>query len=470
MLARPAGILAQRMFFDQHGIADFLQFDGRVAHVALTDGDARILAVFRGPSTPAAAEDVEQQEAAAIFAETIERAAAHVALVSGGYDMGKRRRERLQDGVDGGGQRDAPQANGRARLGADDGALGDDHIQRAETAVMHVKLWRGDRFEGDARGGDAARLAGVERRVGLRIHLREIHRHGGALDGDGGLDLDRLVEIAAIVVHGAFGHIDPIGNLLDDAAHLHVRLIPDAVDAGFHHGAAVARHQFAIATRAQLAGRDLRAHVAKARVGEAHVVVDDLPQGLVAHARFIDLERAHLQALGEDLGGERGAEADAHAADVDPMGAVGGEGHQLAIHETGRIEHHIVEMLPAGLAMVHDEDVAGLEAIKAPALDAVLHGHAEIGEEDGQAAAILRDHAALGVDEPATEVADLIDHHVVGRLAQRIGHFVGESDDGVAHDFDGDGMSARCVRHDQSFRAMSTMRWPASVTVTLSPG
>ena len=38
-----------------------------------------------------------------------------------------------------------------------------------------------------------------------------------------------------------------------------------------------------------------------------------------------------------------------------------GEGHQLAIHETGRIEHHIVEMLPAGLAMVHDEDVAGLQ-------------------------------------------------------------------------------------------------------------
>ena len=153
------------------------------------------------------------------------------------------------------------------------------------------------------------------------------------------------------------------------------------------------------------------------------------------------------------------------------MGAVGGEADEFAIDEAGGVDDDIVEMLAADL-MIHDHDVARLEAIEAPALDAILDGDAKIGEEDRQAAAILRDHAAFGVDETAAKVADLVDHHIVGGFAQCIAHFIGVSDYGIANDFDGDRMRIDILGHDAqaSLPARSTMRWPASVTVTLSPG
>ena len=97
-------------------------------------------------------------------------------------------------------------------------------------------------------------------------------------------------------------------------------------------------------------------------------------------------------------------------------------------------------MLAADLALVHDDDVAGREAVEPVARDAVGHRDAEIGEEDRQAAAVLRDHPRLRVDQPAAIVAHLVDHHVVGGLAQRVRHLVGIGDDGVAHDLDGDRM------------------------------
>ena len=122
------------------------------------------------------------------------------------------------------------------------------------------------------------------------------------------------------------------------------------------------------------------------------------------------------------------------------MRAVGGEADQLAAVEARRIEHDVVEMLAADLALVHDDDVARREAVEAVARDAVGDRDAEVGEEDRQAAAVLRDHPRLGVDQPAAIVADLVDHHVVGGLGQRVRHLVGIGDDGVAHDLDGDRM------------------------------
>src|SRR4029079_16308474 len=82
--SRAAAVGPQTMFFDHESILDLLQLDRGVANIALADRDACGFAVFSGPSTPAAAEDVEQQESAAIaFTEPEERTAAHIALVRG---------------------------------------------------------------------------------------------------------------------------------------------------------------------------------------------------------------------------------------------------------------------------------------------------------------------------------------------------------------------------------------------------
>src|SRR5215510_16412805 len=128
-------------------------------------------------------------------------------------------------------------------------------------------------------------------------------------------------------------------------------------------------------------------------------------------------------------------------------------------------------MLAANLGLVHHHHVAGREAIEPVACYAVGDRNAEIGEEDRQPAAVLRDHARLRVDQPAAEIAHLVDHHVVGGLGERVSHLVGIGHDGVAHDLDRDRMgfvAVHCCPASPS--ATSMMRCPASVTVATSPG
>src|SRR5204863_8866660 len=112
----------------------------------------------------------------AIRAKAEERAAAHVALVRRRDEMRHRRRERLENGVDHGRQREAPASQRRGRPGAQYGALRQDHLERAETAFVHVKLGRAERLERDARRRNAARTAGIERTWHLRMHLAEVDR------------------------------------------------------------------------------------------------------------------------------------------------------------------------------------------------------------------------------------------------------------------------------------------------------
>ena len=140
MLAGAAGIRAQGKALDQERILDLLQLDRRAAHVALADRDRRELAVLVRASAPAAAEDVHQQEAPPVRPEAADRAAAHVALVRGRDALGQRRRQRLEDGVDHGRQRDAPEPERRRPSGVEDLALGQDQLERPEAAFVHRRL------------------------------------------------------------------------------------------------------------------------------------------------------------------------------------------------------------------------------------------------------------------------------------------------------------------------------------------
>src|SRR5262249_59491149 len=66
----------------------------------------------------------------------------------------------------------------------------------------------------------------------------------------------------------------------------------------------------------------------------------------------------------------------------------------------------------------------------------------------------------------AAEVAHLVDHHVVGGLAQCPRHLVGIGIDGIAHDLDGDGIDF----HGLSPRASVTIICPLSFTTARSLG
>ena len=104
--------------------------------------------------------------------------------------------------------------------------------------------------------------------------------------------------------------------------------------------------------------------------------------------------------------------------------------------KTGRVDHHIVEMLAADAAMIHDHDVARRKSVEAVARNSVFHGGPEVGEENRQPAPVLRNHPPGRIEQPAAIIPHLVNHHVVGGLRQHIGHFVRIRNNGVAHDLD----------------------------------
>src|SRR6266852_2725231 len=149
------------------------------------------------------------------------------------------------------------------------------------------------------------------------------------------------------------------------------------------------------------------------------------------------------------------------------MRAIGGKSHELALVKARRVDHDVVQMLAAHPAMVHHHDVARFETAQAVSLNAVFHSRPEIGEEDRQAAAVLRNHPPLYVEQTTAIVAHFVDHHVVGGFGEHIRHLVGIGDDGIAHDFNGDGMG---FGHEWTSGAMVMVRCPAAVTEAPSPG
>src|SRR5262249_7324226 len=150
----------------------------------------------------------------------------------------------------------------------------------------------------------------------------------------------------------AFGLIGTVRNRFDHTPCGNFRLIPDFGNTGLHRGAAIARDQLSVTPRPELTRGDLRPQIAEACIRIADVVANDLPERLVAPARLIDLERAHLQPFGVDVVGIGRTETLVRTTDIDPMGAVGGEPDQFAGMKARGIDDHVVEMLAADLALV----------------------------------------------------------------------------------------------------------------------
>ena len=382
VLAGAPGIGAQREALDQERILNLLQLDRGAAHVALADRDRSGFAILVRPPTPPAAENVHQQEAPPVRPKAPDGAAPHVALVRGGDALGQSLRQGLEDGVDHGRKRDAPKAERRRPPGVEDLALGQDEVERAKRAFVHRRFALGQILESDARRSEPARIARIGRARHLVVDLREIDHHALAVDHHLDLDAKLAVEIAAVIVEKAFRLVSPVRNFRDEGAHRAVGRVPNRLNAGFDGTAPIARDELVEAAHAELATGDLRTQIAQGGLGKAQIVVDHLPERVVALAGVVDLERAQLQSFLIDLRGLDRAETLAHAADVDPVGAARGERHHFARVEAGRIDHDVVEMLPAYEAVVHDDDVAGREAVETIALDAVLHRDAEVGEED----------------------------------------------------------------------------------------
>ena len=116
--------------------------------------------------------------------------------------------------------------------------------------------------------------------------------------------------------------------------------------------------------------------------------------------------------------------------------------------------------------MVGDDHIAGLEPAGPIALHAIDDDDAEIGDEMRHAADILAHQIAIGGQQGGAKIAHLVNHHVVGGALQVRRHLVGYRRQGVANDFQRDGIELRSA-HCRPPTVM--INSPVSATAQESP-
>jgi hypothetical protein len=252
--------------------------------------------------------------------------------------------------------------------------------------------------------------ARVDRLAALRRALREIDRHVAARDRDTDLDQHRLVVVERVTAEQRLGFVDAVGQPLHGLAAARLGLIEHSLDRVLHHGPAITHDDFLDSFLRQTARGDLRLQVAHRRFGIADVVLDDPPRGLVQPAGVPQLDLIELQALQPRVGRVPGAEPRAQATDVDPVRAGRREPEQLAAGKARRIDHDVVQVLPRDALVIGDHDVAWPESAGA------VSGHPSRITTPRSATKcetlpVFATAAVRDVQQAATIVADLVDHH-----------------------------------------------------------
>ena len=157
VLPGAATVGTQGKTLDDERVVNLLQLHRCVAHIALTDRYRGRSAILVRAATPAAAKNIHEHIAGSVVrALAVKRTAAHVALVGCGNLSRQGRCQRQQDGVDHGGQGDAPQTQCCRRAGIEHGPLRRDQLEAAKAAFIDRRMRHGQALESHPRSRQAA--------------------------------------------------------------------------------------------------------------------------------------------------------------------------------------------------------------------------------------------------------------------------------------------------------------------------
>jgi hypothetical protein len=193
-----------------------------------------------------------------------------------------------------------------------------------------------------------------------------------------------------------------------------------------------------------LFGRRLRAQVAAADVGRAHVGEDQLEHVVLEPHRRDD------DPLLVDVAGVGGHRAGPHAADVGVVGARDRVGEDVAVDVERRDERDVRQVGAAAVGVVDDPHVAGVGLV----LDHRRHRLGHRAEVDGDVLG-LGDHRALGVEQRGRAVAALLDVGGVGAADQHRAGLLGDARQRAGEHAQRDGIKAH-RRSSTSVPALST--------------
>src|SRR6185437_12294815 len=441
----PAGIGPQRQPLIAVGIERLLQLHRNDARIAMRHGAERAGAVMGGASAPTAMARIMAVEERAVGPAAGEADRGIGAEMRAGDALGQRRLERLDDGVDDGGEGRAVHSHRRGRLGADNLARRQHELQRTKRTLIGGLAGRDEIHEGDARSGNAAAvIARIDAALNLGRDVGIVDGHVVARDDD--LDLDRNAHVAhAVIVEEGFRAVDAVGNPGDAGADRRLAAVENEIDRCAIGRDAEFLGEVSRQVAAQQAACELRLDIAHQLQRKARIVFDDAQYLLDRLAFRPDLDGAVLNAFHENIGRGIGGGADRGAADVDPVHIDREKADELA-RRAGidrRIHHRVVEMLALDAGRIADDDVALVQPLGTVELQPVAHRAADgVGDEDRHAAIALRDQPAGLVRHADGIVLVFIDIGAEGGAGDIGVDLVGDRDDAVSDHFEGDGIDA----------------------------
>ncbi len=159
-------------------------------------------------------------------------------------------------------------------------------------------------------------------------------------------------------------------------------------------------------------------------LGRAHIAADDVVQGGVGLAGFIEFQRRDPQAFLVDVAGPG---ADAIAADIGVVDGRPDVADQALLPEH-RTEHCDVEEVAGGHPwIVGDHDVARRQ-LSLEQLRQGLSGHGQRIDVPGRAGVGLGEHPAAGVEKAAGQVSGFTHDRTEGDPLQGLGLFADDAD------------------------------------------
>ena len=325
---------------------------------------------------------------------------------------------------------------GRRQHAVADRARRADHLDGAEHAFVVGDVGRQHRAHAGVGGGLGVGERVVDGALDLRAGAGPVDDHVPARLAQGHEQADRLAVVDAVIVDPVLEAPLAVGELLERGPRQPLGIVDRLLHERLGALGAVARHQLGELLVGDVAGRELRAQVAEQLHRQAHVLLDDGHEGLVDLAGVVELHGRDAQPLGIDLGGVGGVRAGHPAADVAVVADGAGERQPLARVEQRLHDEDVGQVHAAVEGIVHDEDVARRDVVLEAAHD---RGHRRRHRAQmARQRQALRGELAVGVGKAGRVVHVVLQHARVGGPEDRERHLVGDREDRVLEELEGD--------------------------------
>ena len=244
--------------------------------------------------------------------------------------------------------------------------------------------------------------------------------------------------IDAVVVNPVLEAEDAVGQLADGRPRHPFGVVDHLVHVDQRGFDAVTLDQVQERPLRDVAGRELGAQVAHDLHWNADVLLDDLEQGFVGLAPFVQLQRRNAQAFLIDLGGVGGVRPGDASAHVGVVADGRGEGQALAVQVDGLEDEDVGQVHAAGKGVVEGVDVARPHPIAEAIHDFLERGgnRAQVAG-DGQS---LGHQPAVGGGKCGGVVHVGLEHAGVGGAKDGQGHLVGDGEDRALEQLERDGV------------------------------